>query len=247
MSRRLALPTLLAVLAACAAPAPVPAPSPATGDGNGTAATGASGGMGTATAAARPAATAQTSGTYVLIRGGDTIATERFTRTDQRLEANLVIPGQVRVNLVAGLNPDASVSRLELRTYPVGAPDTAATQVSIAEFRADSVFLQGTREGGTTADRRPLMVSGVVPFVNPSPSLMEQIIRRARKMGGETAEVPVFASSAGGSTITANVHFAGNEAHLNLGGVQVTFQVDASGAVLGGSVPAQELTIQRVP
>jgi hypothetical protein len=86
-----------------------------------------------------------------------------------------------------------------------------------------------------------------VPFVNPSPSLMEQIVRRGRAIGGGTAEVPIFVGGGGPANVTAIVTFsAPDSARLDLGGVEVLLRVDAAGAILGGSVPTQRLTIERI-
>ena len=186
------------------------------------------------------------SGTFVLLRGADTVAVERFNRTEARLQAELRIPQQVRVAYTADLNPDASVSRFEVRAWPATSTDTTPAQISTATFVADSVILEGTRGGQTTGDRRQIMATGVVAYVNPSPSLLEQVVRRARRMGGELAQVPVFASAGGGQTVTASVHFAGDSAHVSLAGVALTLRVDPQGAVLGGTVPSQNLLIQRL-
>jgi hypothetical protein len=74
---------------------------------------------------------------------------------------------------------------------------------------------------------------------------MEQIVRRARAMGGESVQVPVFVASSGGVTRSASVRFAGDSATLSLATTEVRVRVDPGGAILGGSVPAQGLTIQR--
>ena len=190
-----------------------------------------------------PAAAAAQAGTFYLIQRGDTIASERFTRTAARLDAQL--GGRIGPRLVYGadLAPDASVARLETSTFT--ATDTAAQQRSVATFRGDSVIVEVTGAGART--NRLATTRGVVPYVNPSPSLMEQILRRGRVLGGDSVAVPILVVG-GGQTLPATVRFMGaDSAVIALGPVQVRARTDRSGALLGGSVPSQEIVIARTP
>ncbi|MBA4157837.1 MAG: hypothetical protein H0X65_10220 [Gemmatimonadetes bacterium] len=225
MKRTALLPLLFA--AACAAPAGrMPAAdSPAGG------------------AAVMPATQ---SGQFVLLQNAAPIATERFTRSADRLEAELVIPTQIRVSYTADLTADATVRRIELQASPPDAPvGGAAAQRSSATFQGDSVFLEQT-EGEAVETARRQVRPGTIPYINPSPSLMEQIVRRARQIGGERVEVPVFLGGEGAQTGAVSVTFMGaDSARLVLGDVQVHLHIDASGTLLGGRVPAQNVTIER--
>jgi hypothetical protein len=49
--------------------------------------------------------------TFVLRRGLDTVAVERFTRTGERLEAEVLVPGRARGLLEAELGPGATACR----------------------------------------------------------------------------------------------------------------------------------------
>ncbi len=194
----------------------------------------------TTTAAAAPQA-----GTFHVIQRGDTIASERFTRTATRLDAQL--GGRMGGRLVYGadLAPDASVTRLEASTFTGAAADTAPQQRSVATFRGDSVILEVT--GARARTDRMGTTRGVVPYVNPSPSLMEQILRRGRVLGGDSVAVPVLVVG-GGQTVPATVRFMGaDSAVIALGPVQMRARTDRSGALLGGTVPSQDIVIARTP
>lgn len=213
----------LAILAACAGSAGTGAPSPGT--------------------AATPAV--QT-GTFIQMRGADTISRERFTRTATRLEADMRMTGDRRAAYTADLAPDASVTRLELRAYAPGA-DTSAAQRAVVTLRGDSATTEITARGGTPATERFAVAAGAVAYVNPSPSAMEQIIRRGRAMGGDSVQVQVVGVP-GRQTRGIGVRFVGaDSAIVSLGNVLIRLQVDRAGSLLGGTVPSQGIVITRAP
>jgi hypothetical protein len=87
--------------------------------------------------------------------------------------------------------------------------------------------------------------SGAVAYINPSPSHMEQILRRARVIGGDSVEVQVFVASSAGATVPAMVRFRGDSATLAVGPVVIRARTDSAGRLLGGVVPSQGLVIER--
>lgn len=181
-------------------------------------------------------------GRFVLTQGSDTIGSEHFNRTNDRLRAEFTARGVEAFRYDAELAPDASVKRIRLTVRP----PAGGAQTSTAAFAGDSVTLTREAPGDSARSARRPAAPGSVPFVNPSPSLMEQIVRRARVLGGGTASVPVFVGGAGPANVTAVVDFAASDsARLELGGVSVLLRVDGAGAILGGSVPSQRLTISR--
>jgi len=188
---------------------------------------------------AEPAAQA-VSGTFRLLRGADTIATERFTRSAGTLRAELSARGRGLTYVVA-LNPDATVSRIDLT---MNAAAGAPPQRSSALFGGDSVVAQVTR-GDSTQSEVLQTLPGAIPFLNPSPSLMEQVVRRARVIGGDSASVPVLISGTG-RTENVTVRFVGaDSAAFALSGIEIRMRVDRAGGVLGGIIPAQNVTILR--
>lgn len=196
--------------------------------------------------APQPAPAAPEEAIFTLRREANVIATERFRRTNDLLEAELTVPNGSRLSYTAQLRPDASVSQIEVRQFaPGAAPDAVPAQRSSAAFQGDSVMLSQTR-GEATQTAQRAVVAGIVPYINPSPSLMEQIVRRARAMGGERVEVPVWLPSASGQMATATVAFpAADSAQITMGDVQVRLRVGPQGRVLGGAIPAQGLTLER--
>ena len=185
-------------------------------------------------------------GTFVLRDAAATLATERFQRSAEALEVDLMTPIGVRVDYAARLRPDASVSFIDVRQYaPGAAAGDPPMQHSTGTFDGDSVLLSLDRGAGTQAARRPT-ARGVVPYINPSPSLMEQVVRRARALRGRRVDVPVWLPNGGGQNATATVEFTTpDSARLELAGTQLLLHVDARGRVLGGSIPSQGLILER--
>jgi hypothetical protein len=184
---------------------------------------------------------------YTLVIGqgpGSDVFTERVTRTPTRVESDLEVLSGPMVRIVADLTPQAAVSRLLVQQRNRG--DTAVAATVTADFQGDSVFAQAT--GATSAQAaRQAVPAGTVAFVNPSSALMEQIAMRARAMGGDSVQVPVWVAAGGGQLITVPVTFAGEQATLRMNNVEVRLTVDAAGRVSGGSIPQQGLIITRRP
>lgn len=193
-------------------------------------------------------------GASALIRGADTLGTEVSTRTGERLDATFRTRARGEFAYHAALRPDASVERITVTVRgPAGAVRTGA-----ATFAGDSVTVawQPARQDASTAapadaradTLRRAVPRGAVPYLNPSPSLMEQVVRRARTLGGTPGGAPVLLPVVvldGGAVRTATVTFVADSVQLGLAGVTVWLRTDPSGAILGGSVPGQGITLAR--
>lgn len=188
-------------------------------------------------------AAAQDTGTFTLTQNGNQIATESFTRTADRLETQLDVTGQGIMASTSTLGADATVSRVELRVLPPGDPDADPLQSTAADFQGDSVHFEepiGTEMGSVAASE------GTVPYLNPSPSYMEQIVRRARAMGGSEVTVQIWIPGpGGGQVVPAQVAFADAGTTLTLGQATVEIETDDEGRLLSAEVPAQSLVIER--
>ena len=204
-----------------------------------------------ATGAVAPVAAAPTTerGVFTVLRGTDTLGTERFTRTATQLDADFATRAQGRFAYTATLLPDATVSRVEVRAYRAGsAADAQPSQRSVAVFQGDSVAIEDVREGGQPQSSRLATQRQAIPYVNPSMSLMEQILRRARAAGSGSGsvQVPTFVASGGGQTVSATVTFLGaDSAVVVLGPAEMRVRTDAVGRLLGAAVPAQGLVVER--
>lgn len=186
---------------------------------------------------------AQGNDVLLLVVGNDTIARERITRTAARLEGELLLPRQgARLRYQVELRPDGTAVTFSNRAWPAADPDSApARQVAIFRFTADSVHMELsnlTRQSFATT-------AGALPFLNPSFGLIELILARAARLGGDSVAVPVFLAQ-GGQTIPFVVQRVGPDSMIvGIAGVDARLRVDARQRILGGIVPSQGLRIIR--
>jgi hypothetical protein len=193
-------------------------------------------------AAATPAPAAQENGTFRILHGDSARVTVRFQRTPVRLQTEIFSDSAAeRVTYTAELNPDASVSRMQLQGFASRADAEPKARATL-ELRGDSAFVESV-QNGETQRARTAAPAGVIPFpVGESLDMVEQILRRARRLGGGTVQVPVVALEGGAKPGTATVTFMGADSAR----VQFTFQggsanevvaaTDAEGRLLGGRV-----------
>ena len=195
-------------------------------------------------AAAAPATPSE--GRFLLVQGANPIATEDFRRTAGGFEAELQpTGGQPGLSYQARVNAQALVDSMhvELETPQGGTQRLVLT----LESSGDSALVHSTQWRGDSAVERTMgTMANAVFYLNPSPSLMEQIVRRARAIGGDSVTVPIFMPIGEGRTASVSVTFPhADSAVTNVGGVAVRMRVDAEGQMLGATVPSQGLTIER--
>ena len=189
---------------------------------------------------------------FVVRRGADTVVVERFALTRDLLSGDIDVRRQGSIEYQASLDfPTQTVTRILVGVVPANTPKGTATQRATAVFRGDSVIVENV-SGDSTRTSRYATQAGAVPYLNPSMAMAEQIVRRARVVGGPQGRpanpvpLPVFVAGTGGQTVVATVTFAGADSvQLILGGTTLRFAVDRNGRIVGGVVPAQGLTIER--
>lgn len=208
---------------------------------------------GAAAASIRPETPAPPERSVLVIeRGGSAILTERVTRTADRMESEMTAgPSEGRVTYTAALNPDGTVSRLEGRLYEAGASAQSAPAGRITlTFRGDSALLE-ISEGDSTQRAQVGAARGTIPIpVSEAVAMVEQILRRARALGGNRAEIPTLTTEDGVRTGTATVTFTGaDSARVVVRGdgssTEMHVATDAAGRLLGARVPASGLVIRR--
>ena len=192
---------------------------------------------------------AQQAGGFVVLKGADTVALERFTRDSFAVTGRLVreAAGQVseRIGYTVTVLEDGTTPLLELAAWRGGDPeDGPARQTTRVIFKYDSVAIdQANRGTGVRTTLLPTQAAAV-PYLNLSTAFLEFATRRALRPGGPAA-LPFF-NLGGGQTITGTVARLGpDSAVVRLGTVEFRFQVDAAGGILGGQVPSQGLVIAR--
>ena len=190
--------------------------------------------------AARPGAAQPAA--FVVLRGADTLAAERYTRAADRVRGERALGAAgIRQTYDLALGAAETVASIAGAVYRTGAGAGAAPlQEYAATFdSAGVVFRAGGREQRHAAPARSL------PFVNLSAAILEQLVRRARAVGGDRAEVPVVVL-AGAQNATASVRWLGADSASVTLGVEVRAHVARDGTLLGAAVPAQQVRFVRV-
>jgi pimeloyl-ACP methyl ester carboxylesterase len=183
---------------------------------------------------------------FVVTAGSDTIAIESITRDASRVKAELLVKAQgATIAFTMQLGPGGTVSRLLTEARAANAPASAPPlQRAAIDFTRDSALV--TIGDAAEPSQRFAAPAGTLPFINLSSAIVEQILRRAKAIGGRSADVPVFAV-AGGQLLQARVEWASaDSATLALGAATIHARVSPEGEFLGGTVPTQGVTFTRV-
>jgi hypothetical protein len=199
--------------------------------------------------AGRSLAAQADSGLFVIRHGSDTVATEQFSRTATTLNGTLALrntrsTAQSYEVLVA---PDASVAAIEVTVRERS--DTAQPKPRVVQrariiFKEDSVSVDDISNHGLQT-RLFGTERGAVPYLNLSFALLEQAVRHPHT-GTAPYRVPLF-NLGGGQTVEGKVtSLGGDSLSLAIGQVEFHLRVDPAGRVLGGSIPAQQVVVERV-
>ncbi len=183
---------------------------------------------------------------FAFVRGTDTLFSERWSRSPSVVEGTLTLTGQARIQYTLDLAGDATVSRMRLRVFPAIGATQEPAQTADATFRGDT--LVAIQRAGARADTvRRATPRGTIPYLPPSMALFEQIIRRAKTIGGVVASVPVhlLAQEGGAQTLLAQVRYpTADSAVVTFANVPTSFHVAADGTILG--IPTPDATIRVV-
>lgn len=199
-----------------------------------------------------PTLAAQTvadSGTFVVRHGGDTVATETFSRGATSIQGTLALNNYKHTfhRYTAVVAPDASVPMIDVSVREdadSGRVKARLLQRARVIFREDSAAVDAvigqaisTQVLGTQA--------GAIPYLNMSFALLEQAVRRSRANGAAMKQVPFF-NLAGGQTVSGTLTPVGADSvALAIGDVEFRLRVDPEGRVLGGAIPQQEVLVDR--
>ncbi len=207
-----------------------------------------------------PALSAQTaadSGTFIVRHSGDTVATERFSRTQTSLQGTLALrnPKRTSQRYSAVIAPDATLPLIQItvredadsaqRQDPRMAK-TRIVQRARVIFKNDSAAVDDVTGNGLIT-RIFGTERGALPYLNLSFALLEQAIRRAQTLTHKEGPREVaFFNLGGGQTLNAKVsRLNGDSLSLDIGKVEYHLKVDERGRLLGGRIPAQDLVVER--
>lgn len=190
------------------------------------------------------------SGTFIIRRAGDTVATERFARTATTLQGTIALRNAKRTSQAyeAVVAPDATVPLIQVtvsENQDSGRAKGRVVQRARVIFKEDSAAVDDITDSGIQT-RVFGTARGAVPYLNLSFALLEQAIRRSRAAAPQSTGLPFF-NLGGGQTLQAKVSpLGGDSLAVAIGSVEFHLKVDPVGRVLGGSIPAQQVVAERV-
>ena len=184
---------------------------------------------------------------FILRAGKDTISLERFTVTATRIESEILLkPNAVRLRFSGAIGADGLIGSLE-NNFWMGTDSATAPsrQRAVITLTGDSAFA-AIGGGGPTRTERLGTKAGALPYINPSFALLEVFLRRAKTLGTNPAEVSAFMVN-GGQTFPVSIARLGADSMLlTMAGGAMRLRVDGGGRILGGAIPAQTTTLERV-
>jgi dienelactone hydrolase len=172
----------------------------------------------------------------------DTVIAERRTRTASQLSGELVDrTAGGRVVYTAQVGADGLITRLTTRSFRTAADTVGETNTFT--LGGDSIVVV---RGSATPAHVPGM-PGTLVVINPSVAFLEQMVIRARKMGGDRAQFPIFILGAP-SVLPLTVNFIGADtAELAYASARMRLVVTPSGQIVSGAIPLQRISIERGP
>jgi hypothetical protein len=184
---------------------------------------------------------------FVLMQDADTVTIERFLHENGTLAGELSSRAdgeQLRYH--AATTADALISRLQLEGYPPAADEPAYS--AIATLHGDTIITEDRRFGMVRTEQDELP-PGTLLYLNPSVALLEQLLRRARQLGGEQVELSVLALAGDRDPrlVRSVVTWANDSVFIQLDPeTQFRGIVDGEDRIRGGVYPGTGIRVERM-
>jgi hypothetical protein len=188
-------------------------------------------------------------GAFITTLGSDTLVVEQFTRTATRLETDLAarVPRTRRLHFVATLNPDQTVSRLEVTVRPsVPAPDAPAFTAEML-FRKDSAITK-VHAGDSVQTLAVAVEPGAMPLSGASYAMYEQIFVHLARSGRDSLAFQIVPIGGNQAYQTYAVRRGPGAMDYNYFGLLAHAKVDKDGRLLAldGRETTNKVIVTRV-
>jgi hypothetical protein len=191
--------------------------------------------------AGQSAGHAVTQGQFVIRRGKDTVAVERFTRDATSLTGDIVQPAGAHLQYTVLLKPNGTAERVDLtRTPRQGGPITVGVEFGAGSAHATLNGADGREEMDFPT---PLPAT---PFLIQSFAITEQIVRTAGLAPGQQAKWTAVRLGAGDTATVTIARFHPDSVSLTMADVAVTVALDKAGRVVGAVHSRQAWVLERV-
>ena len=186
---------------------------------------------------------------FITRLGSDTLSVEQFSRTSSRLESDVAarVPRARRLHFVVALNPDHTVSRLQVTVQPaVPAPDAPA-------FTGDMVFGKDTvtmtiKQTDSTITLHVPAGAGAMSLTSTSYALYEQMFLRFQNAGKDSLPFLIVPFGGNQATETSIVRRGADGADYDFFGLPMHAKLDKQGRLLGldGRESTSKVLVERV-
>jgi hypothetical protein len=196
------------------------------------------------------APSAPETGAFIVRLGADTVAVERFTRTADRLEGDLVTrtPTTRVAHYVVALGPGGQPTSAEYTVrMPDGSPVQNAPRRAELTFAADTVVSVLVRD--TTVTRR-IAARNAFPGLGNSYALVELGLRRLVASGRDSADVAVVAFGAPNASVFPTRILRADSARITwFGGFPQHVRMDREGRILAldATPTTVKVKVDRLP
>jgi len=187
---------------------------------------------------------------FVVRLGSDTLAVERYTRTGNRVEGDIVNRSPVvRVtHYVADLDAAGRPTRIQYgsRRPDGGLLPNTAKGVTLT-YRGDSVWAEVLTAADTTARFAAAVPAGTVPSIANSYAMYELSLMQLRLARSAAGAINTWAPGAQAPS-ALKVSFDGNRATMDYFGDPVAISTDAAGRILAvdGTRSTNKVVVERL-
>lgn len=192
--------------------------------------------LGAAPAGAQSDATTE----FIVRRGKDTLAIERFSRDAATLTGNIAQSNGGKFEYVANLRGDNTVEHVELqRTAPNG--NSATMSVDFADTLVKATVMSGAQTQSLSVGtlQKPL------PFLLISFALCEQIVKASHPEVGKPVKWMAVRLGAGDTASMTVTRVSADSVTISVPQGDVRLAVSAAGDVVGGQFPPQQILVER--
>ena len=190
-------------------------------------------------------------GAFVVRLGSDTLAVERYTRTGNHVEGDIVnrTPNVRVTHYVVELDPSGRVTRALIASrQPDGSllPNTA--KAATVTFRGDSALSEVLTAADSTVRLGVRVPAGAVPGIANSYAMYELALTQLRRAGAASGAIVPYSIGAQGAN-ALEVTLDGTRATMDYFGDPVAITTDAAGRILtvDGTRSTNKIVAQRVP
>jgi hypothetical protein len=189
-------------------------------------------------AASSSSAPAQTQ--FLIRKGKDTVAVERFTRDGPTLTGTITQSNGLRTEYVANLRADNTVEHMEMSRQGTQGP-AALMSIDFVDTLVKASVTGGPQPA--TLSLRTMMKP--LPFLQQSFALAEQIVRASHPTMGQTVRWTAVRLGAGDTASMSVARVHADSVVISVPQGDLRMAVNQAGDILGATFPPQQWVIER--